>query len=336
MQPIQLTGPDGLLRGVTWSPALIMSIAGVALVGAVVIANAPALSRAVMTSPPDDEGSSGLAALLPDHVASAEKAQKRFSGRYLFYPPPAPKPPPQPYVPPPPVKEPEVVVDNTPKVPATYEGKKPSFFVGDTIYFSDSMKLRIGEEADGITFISADAPWSVKLGHKGGEYDVPIVDFPSGNAGMLGGDTGAAGTTPWLLPPGHAEEAFMGLKAAASAATPPPSAAPTRGPGKVGEKGRRGEDPAKDAAKRDAEGQEHADGGADHKPPAVEVPPALSQSEIEKMDRPTALAALSKVSRAKGGGKDLDEPTKKRLEEEFKQLMDRVKATAPPPGAPPK
>ena len=43
----------------------------------------------------------------------------------------------------------------------------------------------------------------------------------------------------------------------------------------------------------------------------------------------TAPAALSKVSRAKSN-KDLDEPTKKRLEDEFKQLMERVKATAPP------
>ncbi|MFO0872603.1 MAG: hypothetical protein U0575_01345 [Phycisphaerales bacterium] len=327
MPPLQLNGPDGLLRGVTWSGALALSLVGIAAVGAVLVAKLPTLSEAVVTPTPNDARADGIAALMPEHEKALDTAQKRFVGRYLFYPPPAPKPPPAPRPPPEPkpievVKEPE-----PPKAPATYQGKKPSFVVGDEVYFVDSSKLRVGEEHDGVKLISAST-WSIKVAHQGGEYDVPIADFKKeGEGGSLGGVSGDASATPWLLGPGHEEDAFIGLKASAASATP----AAARGPGKMGDRGKRGEDPVK----REAEGQDpsrdHGDGApAEPAKVAAEVPPPMSKDEIEKMDRPAALAALSKVSRAKNN-KDLDEPTKKRLEEEFRQLMDQVKKTAAPP-----
>lgn len=108
-----------------------------------------------------------------NHETSVATYAGRFDGRSLFFKPRAPI-----------VKRPEpdrsvdVSVDMTPPpptAPASYSGPPIVGVVGDTVWFKKGVKVRLGEEGNGITVLSLEGvPWEVRLGHLGGEYDVKV------------------------------------------------------------------------------------------------------------------------------------------------------------------
>ena len=93
-----------------------------------------------------------------EHLASAgDKIVKRSP----FHPPVAPEEPP-------------------PKVPQVYGGPTIVGVAGGAVYFAETggttKRINLGETADEVTVVKIDAPWSVTLGWKGGEFVVPMLD----------------------------------------------------------------------------------------------------------------------------------------------------------------
>jgi SAM-dependent methyltransferase len=58
-------------------------------------------------------------------------------------------------------------------ISAEYLGEKPKSVLGPIVYF-ESFQIKVGEESNGIKVLATNAPWSVKLGYKGGEYEVVL------------------------------------------------------------------------------------------------------------------------------------------------------------------
>lgn len=276
-------------------------------------------------------------AQLARHEAAIELSRSRFDGRSLFVMPappyrPPPPPPPMPPEPPPPPKP------VAPVAPPEYSGPKPLGMIGGSVYFDSVPALSVGQERDGLKVLGVEPPSHVRVSHRGGTYRVAVWDSsdltalskrepgaaspvksvgaagqgaagdaPDGGSGAATGndrsretrDSGAAASTP---------RTGAGNAPAAPATPPPtppraaPPAAPPSAPGG---------------------GAEPNDIGM----PTPEVPPALSQSDVDAMSRREAQAALAAVSRARSI-RDLDEATRTRLRADFDMLIKRVR-TAP-------
>lgn len=166
-------------------PALV-SVAALTITALVVLWQLPALLAAAFgPGPTDDDPRTMVTELVAMHDEDFEIYKDRFLGRSLFYLPPAPRRR-EPVVPPPPIREerpkPEPVVVEAPEptAPAQYTGPSPMFAIGDVVTFkpvraSDSdLVVRVGEESQGVRVIAMDLPWSIRVGHRGGEYDVPL------------------------------------------------------------------------------------------------------------------------------------------------------------------
>jgi hypothetical protein len=158
-------------KGVHWTPRLLAGLALIMVAAAVAGVGVLSLLTTLLTFGSDVEPSSALKDSLQKHEQLAKLDRDRFDGRSAFFMPPAPvRPVPKPPPPPKDVKPPE---PPAPIIPAEYTGKKPIAVLGPTVYF-DSFQVKVGEESNGIKVIATNAPWSVKLGHEGGVYDVPI------------------------------------------------------------------------------------------------------------------------------------------------------------------
>lgn len=319
---------DSALSSIVWHPALVVSLGALVLGGAVIAASLPGLSTAALVPRADDGRTDGLAALLDEHDVASDIAVDRFRGRSLFYPPPPPPrpaPPRPPAPPPPPVAAPSGPPP-TPPPPASYQGRKPSFIVGQTIYFDQGLKISVGEELDGIRVISVNPPWSARLGHQRGEYEVPIFELGNAMAPAVTLDLGSPGT-PWLIPDDGRTDLFTGIRT--------PDAAPAapvhgRAAGRAGAAAGRpsaGDAPSTPAAPE----MEPAEPTA--RPP-VEIPAPLSEDDIAKMERIDVLKAVGAISKAMNSG-ELDAETKQRLEQELDQLKGKLSTPAAPPPSPP-
>lgn len=111
------------------------------------------------------------------HNNQMQAYQDRFNGRSVFFDPPLPARPQPTQVQPRPEPEQPKIDEGPPK---TYMGPGIQFAVGDMVYFKalsahdKPLAIRVGEETSGVKVVSTDLPWSVKVGYKGGVYDVPI------------------------------------------------------------------------------------------------------------------------------------------------------------------
>ncbi|MEM7228107.1 MAG: hypothetical protein AAF432_04750 [Planctomycetota bacterium] len=72
-----------------------------------------------------------------------------------------------------------------PGPPATYQGPTPQAIVADAVWFpetraeiegyvNDPLRIRVGESHDGLEVVKIIDGQTVRLRHRGGEYDVPI------------------------------------------------------------------------------------------------------------------------------------------------------------------
>lgn len=307
-------------RGVRWSATLGVAAAATVLLGAFGAWAFLGVAGSLLTFGSGSDPSQSLADALKRHTEIAQVSTKRFDGRSAFFTPPAPvRKPPKPTKPPEPPKPPPP--PPPPPVPREYTGPKPVGAIGGLIFFADSSQIRVGEERGGVKVISSSAPWSVKLAHGGGEYDVPFwmkgreeffnnSDWKSIKNSTPGiepakGDQG--GRTPAGGPTASAPT-VPGTPPTPVTVPPPVPGAPERvGPGMAAAPGSSG---------ANAWTTEH-----------MAPPPPLDAGRIEGMSQADAQSALQAVARARMN-RNLDQPTRDRLNQEFQQLSDRMKALA--------
>lgn len=160
---------------------LLVNIAAIAVATVVFAANMPMLLGAVL-SPRlvDDQTVSLLSQYLAVHDTDLVQYQERFNGRSVFFKPI----PPRRELPARPARE-EIVEappeePPPPPIPEQYTGPSIVFVLGNEVWFTDGLTLSVGEEDQGVRVVSCDPPWTVRLAHAGGEYDVVLLErsFP--------------------------------------------------------------------------------------------------------------------------------------------------------------
>lgn len=115
-------------------------------------------------------------------VAAHKEQQKvyidRINGRSAFYKPTPPvQPKPQEKVEPKPIVNPE---PPKPTIDPTYRGPSPRFRVGDTVWFAPPsatekpFAVSVGESDHGVKLLAVKSSWTIRVGYKGGEYDVDL------------------------------------------------------------------------------------------------------------------------------------------------------------------
>jgi hypothetical protein len=169
------------VRRIPVNTPLVVSVVFAALAAVVVALQLPALAGALFIGRPDkDPVQVRLAGYLEAHGEDLALYRQRFDGRSLFVKPQPPRTTPPPIVRTP-VEEPATPV--APPVPANYTGPDVLFVLGDEVWFYDEyasplgVRVKVGEEGtNGVTVIASDPPWKVRLGHKGGEYDVQLFN----------------------------------------------------------------------------------------------------------------------------------------------------------------
>lgn len=306
--------------GVRWSPVLGVATAAAVLLAGFAMWAFVGVVGSILTFGSGSDPAQGLTDALKRHGELAQVSTKRFDGRSAFFTPPAPvRRPPKPTKPPEPPKPPPP--PPPPPIPREYGGPKPVGAIGGLIYFADSTQIRVGEERGGVKVISSAAPWSVRLAHGGGEYDVPF--WTRGREEFFNNNDwkNMKGSTPGIEPVG-APKTDTGARpiapAPSAAATgTPPGPVPVTPPGPSG-------------PERPGPGLAAPPGAQASNPWTTEhmaPPPAIEPSRIAAMDQPEAQAALQAVARARMN-RNLDQPTRDRLNQEFQQLSDRMKALA--------
>ena len=316
--------------GVRWTPATGVGAAAVVVLAGYALWTTSGLLGSIFTFGSSSEPSEGLTDSLKRHEQLATVDAKRFNGRSAFFAPPAPvrkapktvKPPEPPKPPPPPP---------TPSAPREYAGPKPIGAVGSLVFFADNNQIRVGEEKSGVKVLSSEAPWSVKLAHGGGEYDVPL--WTKGKEEFLNGDwSSLKAPVPGIEPVGSGKS---GTPASPSPATG--SAAPSMPPpgGRVGPgmpaapatpapaTGGASDAPQPSATTAQAPAGANNPWTSEHMAPPV----ALNSDQISGMSRADAQSSLQAVSRARQN-RNLDAATRERLNQEFQQLSNRINELA--------
>ncbi len=147
----------------------IAAVAAAALALVVLIAQAPALARAVFTGAPvRAEEERREQERVERFRASFEQPLKQIAGRSMFFVPQEPAAPAQ-----------------TAEAPAPEKSSKPSRYAGPgiiamingTVWFDDGKRLTIGADPVGsLKVIDINAPWSARLEWEGVEFEVPLFE----------------------------------------------------------------------------------------------------------------------------------------------------------------
>ena len=149
----------------------IIGLTAIALAIGSLLITLPSLASAIFASSfTSQSGQGNLSALLTNHEEDLDTYLDRFEGRSLFFRPTPYPPPAQPR------KETPKEDVKPPKLgpPPTYTGPKVIGAFGSEVWFKDNLKIPVGEEKNRVKVLQINAPWTVKLGHAGGEYVVPI------------------------------------------------------------------------------------------------------------------------------------------------------------------
>jgi hypothetical protein len=187
-----------------WS-GLFIVLAVIFLIGAMV----PVASALLRPGLDDREVAEEFDRLINEHQQAQSSYVARFDGRSIFFkprplrapepprvvqnddPPPPPPPPPTPSGPEPP--------------PADYPGPSIRGFWGDEVWFHGDLRVKVGEEKDGVKVLAVNPPWSARIGYARGEYDVPL--FERAMDQLLAGAGSANGRLTGLLERGEDGEA---------------------------------------------------------------------------------------------------------------------------------
>lgn len=319
-----------LPRGVRWSPMLGIGAASAVVLAFLGLWAVGGLLGSMLTFGSGSDPASSLADALKRHEQLADASTRRFNGRSAFFmpsppvrKPPKPTKPPEPPPPPPPPPP--------PAAPREYAGPKPVGAIGNLIFFADQSQIRVGEERGGVKVLASSAPWSVKLAHGGGEYDVEL--WTRGKESFFNNSDwrNVRSSTPGVDPVGSKPDS----KGSPHVATPPsPSAGESgRGPGMPATAGESLRPPEPQPVAPGAPGQPPMPAPGARAPTASQTPwtgehmappPPLSAGQISSMSMSDAQAAFKAISRAKAN-RNLDDPTRQRLNQEFEQLSNRIK-----------
>ncbi len=153
------------MRPLAISTPLLINAAAIAVAVWMFGSKLPALPSALFTEGLENEETSAfLSEYLENHAVDLQTYQARIDGRSVFFLPPAPKDPipiklvqeEDPPGPPPP-----------PPIPANYTGPSVRFLVGNEVYFHDGLRVKLGEEKQGVRVLAVDAPWTVNVAYAG-------------------------------------------------------------------------------------------------------------------------------------------------------------------------
>jgi len=165
--------PGGLRAG---TPVLV-SAAAVGLSAIVLAYGISAVGKSLIQPSLDSTQADPLAALAVQSTALLENSRKRFEGRSMYSLPPMPPRKPRVVDLPKPVDPPKVDLGPAPP-PALYTGPAPTSVIGNYVFFAtlgdENKSIKVGESKNGISVISVNAPYSVKLGYQRGEYTVSV------------------------------------------------------------------------------------------------------------------------------------------------------------------
>ena len=277
-----------------WNGPFIVCILAIAITAVIAVSAIPGVASAVFSPAPNVDTSAVIDSLLKNHEEVAIAGKDRFLGRSPFFVPKRPpnKPRPRPVVREP-ERDPEPVRETTPPgPPSTYSGPKPTSLLGANVFFrtTDSW-IEVGEEKNGVSVIKIKDPWTVTLGHKGGEYDVSLwgdredsffkerYDGSVRSSGIVENERDAA-TSRRSAPP--------------TASRPDPA---------------RGGTPPSDFNSK------------------IPIPDPIGKQKIASMTRREVSDSLKDVMAAMRRT-DLDEATRKRLQEELDELRSKLRTAS--------
>ena len=115
----------------------------------------------------------------------------QFNGRSAFFKPiriavPLPPPPPQEIDDTPTVPK-EIIIPGPPPAPLSYMGPALIAIIGEEAWFKGSgtgpsavLKIKTGEESEGVKVISTSAPSIVTVEHRNGSYSIPLFETEEG------------------------------------------------------------------------------------------------------------------------------------------------------------
>ncbi len=134
----------------------------------------PALPSALFTEGlGNDETSAVLSEYVEYHGVVLQTYQELIDGRSVFFLPPAPRDP----TPIKPVQEKKLPgPPPPPPTPPRYTGPSVRFLVGNEVYFHDGLRIKLGEEKQGVRVLAVDAPWTVNVAYAGGEYELTVFE----------------------------------------------------------------------------------------------------------------------------------------------------------------
>ena len=231
-----------------------------------------------------------------------ERSQSRFTGRSIFYIPKEPRRPSPPKPPPPPRVEEEPAPTPPPQpppsAPSKYAGPGIRGILGNEVFFESGKRVKVGDSADGVDVLRINNPFSLRLGWKRGEYEVnlfaeEIPDF--------------FGKAPYE---GSSASTLLSLETmtTGSLSQSERDAAQARELKEI-----------QDREAREARNRQNDKSQSEK----ADVPAALAQSDVDEMSRIDAIRAMSSIGRALR--QEVDEQTKKRLEEERTMLREHIR-----------
>lgn len=162
------------MRPLAINTPLLINAAAIAVAVWIFGSKLPALPSALFTEGlENDETSAFLSKYLENHAVDSQTYQARIDGRSVFFLPPAPQVPKPPTL----VKKDESSGPAPPPPPPpNYTGPTVRFLLGNEVYFHAGLRIKLGEEKQGIRILAVDPPWTVNVAHAGGEYELTVFN----------------------------------------------------------------------------------------------------------------------------------------------------------------
>jgi len=174
---MQITSAFTALGGV--GKVAVVAAAAAAVVG--VWGIGPVVSAAITPGLPGETAPAGEAEAEKARESMLAGYQKMIDGRSPFVTPEPPR-----------VEAPD---ESEPVIPTQYEGPPLVGFLGETAIFApaggEGVFLKPGMSGQGVRLVSIEAPWTVHVEYRGGQYAVNLFDeVHFGGSGGFGGESG--------------------------------------------------------------------------------------------------------------------------------------------------
>lgn len=285
---------------------LALSVCGLIIASSFVIGGIIGVIESTTESRVETEQVNVIGKILADNPV-LERSENRFSGRSIFYVPKEPRRPTRPVPPAPPrvvteTAPPPPPPPSPPSAPTKYAGPSIRGILGNEVFFDSGKRVKVGDSADGVGVLKINGPFSIRLGWKNGEYEVSLFteEVPE-----------FFGTAPYQ---GIAASNLFNLETSTTGNQNASSVAAAQASALAEVRERQDRDDAEREEEKTAKAGE------------ADVPPPLTQSNIDKMSRIEAIRAMSSLGRALR--QEMDEETKQRLESERNLLREHIRNNA--------